>query len=809
MAAKKIKRRRKNRNKANEIIGVLLIAFGILSVIAVYMNLNSVFGNGIKNIVFGLFGVMGYVIPIILIAVGVLVIAARKKNANPGKLLLIVLVLFFVTSLFHIMIAQQIGVDNGFVNYEKGSYEIGITDFAGGGLVGSLLVYPSVMYLGAPGSYIALITAIVVCVIALTNLSIKRMGEEIGHAVRNKYDDYKAWADENRRNREDADLYVEDLVEATNDRSFEENPFDIKLETGPNEIKLSRLYKNKKKDDEQALEDFNIFSKDIEIDGQDIAEDDEFKKIFGADVSEIEFGEDASSRPVSKKRQVGEQTKEKTPPAQTAEEFETITDPPEYFKPPINLLAPPKGSTVKVKSADIRKNADMLESTLLSFGIDAKVVSVSRGPVVTRYELQPAPGVKVSRIVNLADDIALNFAVAGVRIEAPIPGKAAVGIEVPNQEVLFVPIRELLGTEKFKSIKSPVTFALGKDIAGENVYADISKMPHMLIAGATGSGKSVCVNSLIVSILYKATPKDVRMIMIDPKVVELNIFNNIPHLLAPVVTDPKKAASSITWVVNEMTMRYRMFAAKGVKDLGRYNTMVQKDGGEKMPSILVIIDELADLMMVSAKEVEDSVCRIAQLGRACGIHLVIATQRPSVDVITGLIKANIPSRIAFAVSSQVDSRTILDISGAEKLLGQGDMLYYPSGAPKPIRLQGCYITDKEVEAVTNFLKNNIPSEYDEKAMEGMSKEYTNPIAGEEETDELLQKAVEMVVDYEQASISMLQRRLRVGYARAARLIDEMEVRGIVSGFEGSKPRQVLITKQDYYKLFDIQAEDDT
>lgn len=806
MAAKKIRRRRKNRNKANEIIGVLLIALGVLSVIAVYLNLNSVFGNGMKNIVFGLFGAVGFAMPAILIAVGVLVIAARKKNANPGKLLLIVLVLFFVMSLFHVAIAQQIGVGNGFMNYESASYEVGTTDLAGGGVVGSLLVYLSVLYLGVPGSYIVLLTAIVVCVIALTNLSIKRMGEGIGHAVRNKYDDYKAWAEENKRNRQNSDLYVEDLVEAENDHSFEENPFDIRLETGPNEIKLSRLYKNRKKDDRGSSENFDIYSKDIEIDETLGKEEDEYKKIFASD-PEINFHEEPSPRS-SEKRRLAVEQEPASQASQSTSEFETITEPPEYYKPPLSLLAPPKSNAVKMKSVDIRKNAEMLESTLSSFGIDAKVVSVSRGPVVTRYELQPAPGVKVSRIVNLSDDIALNFAVAGVRIEAPIPGKAAVGIEVPNQEVFFVPIRELLGTEKFKSIKSPVSFALGKDIAGENIYADIAKMPHLLIAGATGSGKSVCVNSLIVSILYKATPKDVRMIMIDPKVVELNIFNNIPHLLAPVVTDPKKAASSINWVVNEMTMRYRMFAAKGAKDLHRYNAAMEKDGGEKLPSILVIIDELADLMMVSAKEVEDAVCRIAQLGRACGIHLVIATQRPSVDVITGLIKANIPSRIAFAVSSQVDSRTILDISGAEKLLGQGDMLYYPSGAPKPLRLQGCYITDKEVEAVTNFLKNNTSSDYDEKVVEGISKEYANPIAGEDETDDLLQKAVEMVVDYEQASISMLQRRLRIGYARAARLIDEMEVRGIVSGFEGSKPRQVLINKDDYNKLFNIQAEED-
>ena len=490
MTAKKIRRRRKNRNKTNEIIGVLLIAFGALSVIAVYLNLDSVFGAGIKNIIFGLFGAIGFVIPIILIAVGGLVIAARKKNANPGKLLLIVLVLFFVMSLFHIDIAGRIGVDAGFFDYVADSYEIGAADFAGGGAIGSLLVFPSVYYLGVPGSYIAMITAIVLCVIALTNLSIKRMGAEIGNAVRNKYDDYRAWAEENRRTRQEADLYVEDLVESENDSSFEKNPFDIRLETGPNEIKLSRLYKNKKSVEADSGEGFDAFSKDISIDEETDGIEDDFKKIFSD--SDIEFGESAADVQYEKRRLVGNQT-EKIP---KSDEFETIVEPPEYFKPPISLLAPPKGNTARAKSMDIKKNAEMLENTLSSFGIIAKVVSVSRGPVVTRYELQPAPGVKVSRIVNLADDIALNFAVAGVRIEAPIPGKAAVGIEVPNQEVFFVPIRELLSMEKFKRMKSHISFALGKDIGGENIYADISKMPHLLIAGATGSGKSVCVNSL-------------------------------------------------------------------------------------------------------------------------------------------------------------------------------------------------------------------------------------------------------------------------------------------------------------------------
>lgn len=806
MNAKKVKRRHKNKNKANEISGVLLIALGALSIVAVYLKFGSVFGDGLRKIIFGLFGTAGYAIPLILIAIGVVVIAARKKNANPGKLVLIWLVLLFAMSLFHVSIAENIGTSGGFLSYAGESYKIGSMDQTGGGIIGSLLTFPCMLYLGAPGSYIALLTAIVVCIIALTNLSLKKMGAGIGNAVRTKYDDYRTWAEENKKNKQDEDLYVEDLNDSENNRSFDENPFDIKVETGPNEIKLSRLYKNMAMGHpETRIEEksFDEFSQDITIEEENEIEieQDSYKDIFAG--TDIEFDENGMTEQKEKRRLVHEESPEKSG---SPDAFETIKETPEYFKPPINLLATPKSNAGKVKSVDIKRNADMLESTLASFGIVAKVVSVSRGPVVTRYELQPAPGVKVSRIVNLADDIALNFAVAGVRIEAPIPGKAAVGIEVPNEEVFFVPIRELLGAEKFNTLKSPVSFALGKDIAGENVYGDISKMPHLLIAGATGSGKSVCVNSLIVSILYKATPKEVRMIMIDPKVVELNIFNNIPHLLAPVVTDPKKAASSINWAVNEMTMRYRMFALQGAKDLQRYNVIAEKDGKEPLPHILVIIDELADLMMVSAKEVEDAVCRIAQLGRACGIHLIIATQRPSVDVITGLIKANIPSRIAFAVSSQVDSRTILDIAGAEKLLGQGDMLYYPTGAPKPMRLQGCFINDKEVEAVTSFLKNNVHSEYDEKVVESLTKETATPIAGEEETDDLLQKAVELVVEYEQASISMLQRRLRVGYARAARLIDEMEIRGIVTGFEGSKPRQVLINKQDYKKLFNIQAE---
>ena len=445
-----------------------------------------------------------------------------------------------------------------------------------------------------------------------------------------------------------------------------------------------------------------------------------------------------------------------------------------YRIPPTDLLIRPQVNIYEKDRARLAENnARLLEETLNSFGVSAKVTQVSRGPVITRYELHPAPGVKVSRIVSLADDIALNLAAPSVRIEAPIPGKAAVGIEVPNRDISPVYLREVLESEEFIYHPSRIAVALGKDIAGKNIIADIAQMPHLLIAGATGSGKSVCINALILSILYKASPQEVKMIMIDPKMVELNQYNGIPHLLIPVVTNPKKAAGALNWAVQEMTSRYNLFADKGVRDIDDYNMSVETPD-ERLPQMLVIIDELSDLMMVAPAEVEDAVCRLAQMARAAGIHLIIATQRPSVDVITGLIKANIPSRIAFAVSSQVDSRTILDMGGAEKLLGRGDMLFYPVGANKPIRVQGSFVTAKEVESVVNYIKqqNDSPS-YSPDILEEIvtEHEFTEP----EHFDELLPEAIETVLDAGQASISMLQRRLRIGYATGCAPIDEMEI----------------------------------
>lgn len=465
--------------------------------------------------------------------------------------------------------------------------------------------------------------------------------------------------------------------------------------------------------------------------------------------------------------------------------------------PPISLLRRPVRLKDQRLEKDISENVRILEQTLANFGVEAKVAEVSCGPAITRYEIHPAPGTKVSRIVSLADDIALALAATDVRIEAPIPGKAAIGIEVPNKEIQPVFLREVIESAAFTESNSALTIVLGKDISGTPVVADLAKMPHLLIAGATGSGKSVCINSLISSILFKSTPNQVKLLLIDPKMVELASFNGIPHLLAPVVTDVKKTAGVLNWAVTEMENRYNLFAAAGVRDIKRYNDATPES---PLPFIVVVIDELADLMMVSPTDVEEAICRLAQMARAAGIHLVVATQRPSVDVITGLIKANIPSRLSFAVSSQTDSRTILDMNGAEKLLGKGDMLFFPVGAAKPQRVQGAFISDNEVEKLVEFWHNQGEPEFQEAILKVQPKTKDNQ--PEEEVDELFDKALELVVDTGQASASYLQRRFRIGYTRAARIIDQLAAKGYVGPAEGSKPRQVLISKERYQHLLD-------
>jgi len=496
-----------------------------------------------------------------------------------------------------------------------------------------------------------------------------------------------------------------------------------------------------------------------------------------------------------------------------------ISQPPKkprpYKKPPLTLLKKSEASSNKNSERQLKETALQLKQTLKTFGVNVTITDISQGPAVTRYELQPEMGVKVSKIVNLSDDIKLNLAATDIRIEAPIPGKAAIGIEVPNKENSMVLLRDLLESDNFKNFKSNLSFAVGKDIAGQTVVTDIAKMPHVLIAGSTGSGKSVCINTLIMSILYKASPEDVKLIMVDPKVVELSVYNGIPHLLLPVVTDPKKAAGALHWGVNEMTERYKKFEDMHVRDLKGYNKKVEEmteNGGaelpQKLPQIVIIVDELADLMMVAPGEVEESICRLAQLARAAGIHLVIATQRPSVDVITGLIKANMPSRIAFAVSSGVDSRTILDMNGAEKLLGKGDMLFYPQGYPKPVRVQGAFVSDKEVADVVDYLKenNDVQSQDDVnqqiEAMGNGSGDAPGKGGGENERDMYFADAGRFIIEKDKASIGMLQRVFKIGFNRAARIMDQLCDYGVVGEEEGTKPRKVLMTEEQFEQLLE-------
>lgn len=468
-----------------------------------------------------------------------------------------------------------------------------------------------------------------------------------------------------------------------------------------------------------------------------------------------------------------------------------------YQLPPLRMFALPEATQGGFDSKTAQENARKLELTLESFGVQAKVLEISRGPTVTRYEVQPATGVKVSRIVNLSDDIALALAARDIRMEAPVPGKSVIGIEVPNSQVAIVTLREVLEASDFQNAQGKLSIALGRDISGAPIIGNLQKMPHLLVAGATGSGKSVCINGIIASMLVRAKPHEVKLLMIDPKMVELSQYNGIPHLLAPVVTDPKKAAFALRKIVQEMENRYKQMADRGARDIERYNQLLLQEGLDALPYIVVIVDELADLMMVAPGDVEDAICRIAQMARAAGIHLIVATQRPSVDVITGLIKANIPSRIAFAVSSMADSRTILDMGGAEKLLGRGDMLYFPVGDSKPTRVQGVYVAESEIEQLVKYVKDQQNAVYTVD-LNHMEEQQTD--SSQNEVDTLFMDAVDLVVEVGQASVSMIQRRFRVGYSRAARIVDQMELQGLVGPFEGSKPREVLITAEQWQAM---------
>jgi len=756
-----------------EIIVLSVFACSLLLCISIYLNQAGEVGKFINNLLFGLFGIGAYLIPLLIIIASLFKIFNKGNQLLNNRIYLGGILVFTISVGAHVMhmkdaFVLKINGANQFFEIMAYYYK-NSTNRVGGGFVGGLFGDLLVLFIGPIGTYIVLILGSIILVILLTEKSLFTIIKLLSTRIK-----------------EASEQAIEKTKEAR-ERMIEEYAKEEE--------------EDKEEDDDKAI---SVLKRRGLLEKVTLSIDD-------TPVDEME----EAHHPVVEEKYVPKEEpvikKEVKAPSKTAtttqKPMESVVDniqiekeeKVEYIFPSIELLKKnPLGGHKGSKSA-ILKNADKLEKTLESFGVRAKVLNVSCGPTVTRYELQPEQGVKVSKIVSLADDIALNLAASGIRIEAPIPGKAAVGIEVPNKEVSSVFLREAIDTEEFKQFPSNVAFALGKDIAGKVIVADIGRMPHMLIAGATGSGKSVCINTLITSLIYKSSPNDVKLVMIDPKVVELSVYNGIPHLLIPVVTDPKKAAGALNWAVSEMSDRYKLFAASNVRDIKGYNKLVNKTGeGTTLPQIVIIVDELADLMMVAPNDVEDAICRLAQMARAAGIHLIIATQRPSVDVITGLIKANIPSRIAFSVSSGTDSRTIIDMNGAEKLLGKGDMLFYPVGMQKPLRVQGAFISDKEVEHIVEFLKESRSQEtsYNNKILDQISTD-KSAINGQEDKDAHYDDALELVIDKQKASASMIQRRFRVGYNRAARIVDQLHAAGIVGGEEGSKPRKVLITKEEY------------
>lgn len=742
-----------------EISGVSLILTSVYIYISLFSKNSGIVGEKIRLIILGVFGLGAYIVPILIITLGVaLVYRKNEVHINIKFYSFSIFLLATLVALFAASYKEISGADARWIDAIRYCYALGSQN-AGGGAVGGIFGYASIKLFGMIGTIAIIASVYIISILMFTEISFVDTLEYIKQFVISIYARIKS------KNRE---------VTAT--KELQKKAAVKKQE----ELELLEA------SDEERIRDIDKKIKILD-----------FTKHFDRNFKNKEENEANEKVKDAIEKEPKDKPNKENPPlkADTAEKIVPVNNKhyTNYKLPSTNLLSLPVESKTGNGKKEVMNNVKILEDTLKNFGVSASIAQVSVGPTITRYELQLSPGVKVSKILSLADDISLSLASPGIRIEAPIPGKAAIGIEVPNKDISSVLLREVMESEEFKMQKSKITFIVGKDVAGANIVADLAKMPHLLIAGATGSGKSVCINTLIASILYKATPDEVKLLLIDPKVVELSIYKNIPHLLVPVVTDPKKAAGALNWAVMEMTERYKKFASNNVRDIYGYNSL-NKEGIDKLPQIVVVIDELADLMMVAPGEVEDAICRLAQMARAAGMHIVVATQRPSVDVITGLIKANIPSRIAFAVSSHIDSRTILDMGGAEKLLGKGDALFYPVGAAKPIRVQGAFVSEKEIERLVSFIKDQVPATFNNELIKEI--EQSVEIDEDEEVDELLHQAIEIVVESGQASILMLQRRLKIGYSRAARLIDQMEERRVIGGYEGSKPRKVLISKED-------------
>ncbi len=798
--------------------------------------------SAVRNFIFGMFGLCSVLLPVMFIYLAVITAKEKQVAHIKAKGILIVTIILLADALIYFFVMNKYTNLNYFSALQSlfiDSASVGDYFNSGGGLVSGVLGYPLMVACGQIGGTVITIIVLLTLIFIITGISLIDIGnaaKKVGKKVTDVYEKSGEYIQQAYQKKAERKAQRGERSEKA-DNNFK---IDIPIDNGVRKIKT----------------DDKI---DISIDNEGTAKEPTSKEklinimnlVNKSDKNKVTASAIADDISKSKKKPVKETGAKQADP-QTVPVFEvpwekTVSDSEKYNYPPVALLNPSLDNDSTKAMDEMSINAQKLVDTLKSFGVDASITNICRGPSVTRYELSPAPGVKISKITNLSDDIALNLAANGVRIEAPIPGKAAVGIEVPNKFVSMVTMRDLIDSPQFKNGESKLTCVLGEDISGEIVVTDLAKMPHLLIAGTTGSGKSVCVNSILLSILFKATPDEVKLLLIDPKMVEFSKYKGIPHLLVPVVSDAKKAAGALNWAVSEMLQRYTLFSEYDCKDIGSYNKLIEKnleyiektpteineDGEEfqpvmevnglpvakeKLPNIVIAIDELADLMMAAPGEVEDSICRLAQMARAAGMHLVIATQRPSVNVITGVIKANIPSRIALKVSSNIDSRTILDFGGAEKLIGKGDMLFSPVGAPKPIRVQGCYASDEEIESVTNYIKKSYQACYNAEIEEkikriaaedinGNSKDNKSQDNSNPDVDDKMEEAIKCIIEAGQASTSLLQRRLKVGYARAGRMIDDMEQMGIVGPHQGSKPREVLITYNEWLERNNLLGTD--
>lgn len=809
---RKYHKRRTDDTLTIKIIGT--IVFSVLLAILLYTN-SGLLGQKLNEVLGGMMGWLRYILPIGTFAISIKMACNEKEKENEyisKKLMQYTILLICVAIVMSIYQISQgnLEISGDISQILKKSYVLGSSNI-GGGAIGTLAAVPLVRLLGNLGAVVLSIGVSIMLFAFVFGIDIS---EIISNSVENwlvkheerknekeelreqRYEEEEARRAEILNNRKNAKRETQSVAQNLSSKEMQDarniEPEQIKINLNGGAIENIEPAQEEKKG-------WGLFNRKKQKD----------EKEPQAKMSMTDFANSMDTNAIDNFFvQEEEQKQDKTKQVLQLEHTITVEED-NYVYPSVKLLARTPKKALKGGTKALQDTAAKLQRTLYSFGVQAKVENVSVGPAITRYELRPAEGVRVSKIANLADDIALNLAAETIRIEAPIPGKQAVGIEVPNKEKEMVPLRDVIESDEFKNNKSKLSIALGKDVAGNVVIGNIAKMPHVLIAGSTGSGKSVCINTIITSIVYNAKPSEVKLVMIDPKVVELSVYNGIPHLLIPVVTDPKKAAGALAWAVQEMDNRYNLFAEKGVRDLKGYNNAIEKSGESgKLPQIVIIVDELADLMMVASKEVEESICRLAQKARAAGMHLVIATQRPSVDVITGLIKANIPSRIAFAVSSQVDSRTILDQIGAEKLLGKGDMLFFPAGDPKPTRIQGAFVSDDEVEKIVDFIKSNGTATYSEDILETIEnnnktdkeKALEAEHSADDDVDPFLKDAISTVVETGQASTSFIQRRFKVGYARAGRIIDQMEERGVISGYQGSKPREVLWTVEKLAEL---------